>query len=124
MDIGTNGLLIAGIAALLATQINAFHKSKKPIKFSYQYQWNIMTPEQRKIAEADERDSLRIYKKDKFQYYGAFLTPIIFTVLSLTSVLDFYFGFFMFCVAVISTVLMAILIKIYDIGNKFYGQVP
>jgi len=115
-----NFIMVGVIIALLLGQITLFIKSKKPRRIPTPTIYNIHTrdPEGQELYRQSDKKYRKKYRNDKIIYYTIFIMPMILTALSLYSVFDFNIGMSFFIFAVISTICMVILIKVFDIGIK------
>ena len=58
-------------------------------------------------------------------YLATYLLPVIFALLSFIAVINLYVGIPILILAIVSTVISEVAIKILDIGKeRFHGQVP
>lgn len=106
------------IIALLLGQITIFFKAKKPQLKHAPMVYNIHTRDaigQERYKQNDKQYRVR-YQREIFVFYSVYLFPIIFSVLSLFLIFDFSIGISFFISAVVSTICMVVLIKIFNIG--------
>jgi len=114
-----NLILIPMIIPLLGIQITIFFKTKTPQQEHASIIYNHTGNEN--AMERFKQENMRYkrkHQKDILIYYSIFFIPILCTLLSLYSIVDLNWGISFFISAIISTVLMVILIKVFDIGKS------
>jgi len=112
------GLIIV-IVALLVYQLKRFTESVKPIQ---QHPCYFIIDGRKSHTEKEyaeeERKFKKKYNRDMFVYLITYLLPIIFALFSFISIINLEIGIIMLILAIISTIIMEIIIKVYGVGEK------